>query len=160
MLKHAEAIASRLATDLKLGPASLAAEIASNDGYLLKNYVARGIPVLGIEPIARNVAKVFAQENGVRTLTEFFGAGARSKARERRAARERAPREQRDGARAGHQRRSRWSGLSLLSFLAQDGVFVMETPYAKQMPSGSSTGVRTLIYHEHLFTIRSPHSPH
>jgi hypothetical protein len=45
-------------------------EIASNDGYLLKNYQRQGIPVLGVEP-ARNIATV-AVQNGVPTLNEFF----------------------------------------------------------------------------------------
>ena len=47
-------------------------EIASNDGYLLRNYVAAGVPVLGVDP-ARNIAAV-AEENGVPTVCEFFGA--------------------------------------------------------------------------------------
>jgi 2-polyprenyl-3-methyl-5-hydroxy-6-metoxy-1,4-benzoquinol methylase len=46
-------------------------EIASNDGYLLKHFMARGNPVLGVEPAA-NVASV-ARANGVPTLTLFFG---------------------------------------------------------------------------------------
>jgi SAM-dependent methyltransferase len=46
-------------------------EIASNDGYLLQNFVAQGIPVLGIEPAA-NVAAV-AEKKGVPTLVKFFG---------------------------------------------------------------------------------------
>ncbi len=46
-------------------------EIASNDGYLLQYFIARGIPVLGIEP-AVNVATV-AIEKGIPTLIEFFG---------------------------------------------------------------------------------------
>ncbi len=46
-------------------------EIASNDGYLLRSFVERGVPVLGIEPAA-NVAAA-AQEAGVPTLVEFFG---------------------------------------------------------------------------------------
>jgi hypothetical protein len=46
-------------------------EIASNDGYLLQYFVARGIPVLGVEPAA-NVAKV-AMEKGIPTRVEFFG---------------------------------------------------------------------------------------
>jgi SAM-dependent methyltransferase len=54
-----------------VGPDSRVVEIASNDGYLLRNFVARGVPVLGIEP-ASNVAAV-ARENGVPTLDEFFG---------------------------------------------------------------------------------------
>lgn len=46
-------------------------EIASNDGYLLKNFVSMGIPALGIEPAA-NVAQV-AIDNGVPTRVGFFG---------------------------------------------------------------------------------------
>jgi SAM-dependent methyltransferase len=46
-------------------------EIASNDGYLLQNFVARGIPVLGVEPAA-NVAEV-AQGKGINTKVLFFG---------------------------------------------------------------------------------------
>ena len=46
-------------------------EVASNDGYLLKNYVKAGISVLGIDP-AQNIAKI-ANENGISTLCDFFG---------------------------------------------------------------------------------------
>ncbi|MDF1632406.1 class I SAM-dependent methyltransferase [Mycoplana sp. MJR14] len=46
-------------------------EVASNDGYLLRHFVSRGIPALGIEP-AQNVAKV-AREAGVPTECRFFG---------------------------------------------------------------------------------------
>lgn len=50
---------------------ALVIEIASNDGYLLKNYVEKGIPVLGIDPAA-NIAKV-ANESGIPTMCDFFG---------------------------------------------------------------------------------------
>ncbi len=46
-------------------------EIASNDGYLLQNFVSAGIPALGIEPEA-NVAAV-AQQRGIETVVNFFG---------------------------------------------------------------------------------------
>ena len=46
-------------------------ELASNDGYLLQWFVARGVPVLGVEPAA-NVAAV-AQEKGIPTIVRFFG---------------------------------------------------------------------------------------
>src|SRR5262249_36645191 len=54
-----------------LTAASHVVEVASNDGYALQHFVARGIPSLGIEPAA-NVARV-AVEKGVPTLVEFFG---------------------------------------------------------------------------------------
>lgn len=47
------------------------AEIASNDGYLLKNFVERGYRVLGIEP-AQNIAAV-ANDSGILTMPVFFG---------------------------------------------------------------------------------------
>ncbi len=79
MLKHAEALVMRLVQERGLGSASLAAEVASNDGYLLQYYVRAGVPVLGIEP-ARNVAAI-ARERGVRTIDEFFNAELATKLR-------------------------------------------------------------------------------
>ena len=54
---------------LDLGPRSLVVEIASNDGYLLQNFVNAGIPALGIEPAA-NVAEA-ARAKGIESRTEF-----------------------------------------------------------------------------------------
>ncbi|PTX42672.1 methyltransferase family protein [Gemmobacter caeni] len=56
-LGHARAFCDTMTARLGLGPKSLVIEVASNDGYLLKNFVATGIPCLGIEPAA-NVAEV------------------------------------------------------------------------------------------------------
>jgi 2-polyprenyl-3-methyl-5-hydroxy-6-metoxy-1,4-benzoquinol methylase len=67
MRRYANAISDRFG----LGRESLVVEVGSNDGYLLQHFVAKGIPVLGIEPAA-NVAKV-ALESGVPTLVKFFG---------------------------------------------------------------------------------------
>jgi hypothetical protein len=72
MLRHAQAISEHLIAERALGPHSLVAEIASNDGYLLQYYHQRDIPVLGIEP-ATNIAVIAERERGVRTLNEFFG---------------------------------------------------------------------------------------
>jgi SAM-dependent methyltransferase len=71
LLAHARANALDLIARLGLGPESLVVEIASNDGYLLKNFVARGIPVLGIDPAPAPAAA--ASRAGVRTLNRFFG---------------------------------------------------------------------------------------
>ena len=70
-LKHAEAYAAAMTARLGLGNHSHVVEIASNDGYLLQYFRARGVPVLGVEPAA-NVAKV-AVERGVPTRVAFFG---------------------------------------------------------------------------------------
>ncbi len=70
-LRHAKAYADLVIDRFKLGGESYVVEIASNDGYLLKNFVTRGIPVMGIEP-AKNVAEV-AVKNGIPTLVKFFG---------------------------------------------------------------------------------------
>jgi SAM-dependent methyltransferase len=71
MLRHAREATQRYLREFSLNAKSFIVEIASNDGYLLKNFVEEKIPCLGIEPAA-NIAKV-ARENGVETLTEFFG---------------------------------------------------------------------------------------
>jgi len=76
-LAHCRDYVDRISERLQLSSDSLAVELASNDGYLLQWFVPKGIPVLGIEP-ALNVAKV-AEEKGVPTLTEFFGAELASK---------------------------------------------------------------------------------
>ncbi|MFK3984946.1 methyltransferase domain-containing protein [Micromonospora sp. NPDC050397] len=69
---HAKRYADTMTESLGLGPGSLVTEVASNDGYLLQHFVARGIPVLGVEPAA-NIAEV-ARAKGIRTETEFLGA--------------------------------------------------------------------------------------
>ncbi len=70
VMENARSITERLIAERDLGSGSLAVEIASNDGYLLKNYIAAGVPVLGVEP-ALNIAQV-ANAAGVRTVAEFF----------------------------------------------------------------------------------------
>jgi hypothetical protein len=45
-------------------------EIASNDGYLLKNFLSHGITTIGIEP-AENVAQI-SRNLGIHTISDFF----------------------------------------------------------------------------------------
>lgn len=71
-LRHATAFCDAIIPRLGLGSGSFVMELASNDGYLLRNIVARGIRCLGIEPAA-NVAAVAIQQ-GVPTDVMFFGA--------------------------------------------------------------------------------------
>jgi SAM-dependent methyltransferase len=70
-LAHAKAYCDMARKRFALGRSSLVVELASNDGYLLKNFLAMGIPVLGIDPsgtVAAAAAKI-----GVPTRVEFFG---------------------------------------------------------------------------------------
>ncbi|GLP73556.1 methyltransferase [Mycobacterium antarcticum] len=70
-LEHARAYAETVMERFSVDASKHVIEIASNDGYLLKNFVEAGIPALGIEPAA-NVAAV-ARANGIPTEVAFFG---------------------------------------------------------------------------------------
>lgn len=70
LLAHSKANVEALIRERRLGTGSLVIELASNDGYLLKNYVEAGIPVLGIDP-AKGPAEA-AVAIGVPTRNTFF----------------------------------------------------------------------------------------
>lgn len=70
-LAHAAMYAERMVRQLQLTQDSLVIEAASNDGYLLRNFVATGIPCLGIEPTASTAAA--AEKLGIPVMREFFG---------------------------------------------------------------------------------------
>jgi C-methyltransferase-like protein/putative zinc binding protein/methyltransferase family protein len=70
-VEHARSYVDMIVERFGLSKSSQVVEIASNDGYLLQHMVAKGIPVLGIEPAA-NVAEE-AIRRGIPTLVEFFG---------------------------------------------------------------------------------------
>jgi hypothetical protein len=80
-LRHAETYAIAMKERFGLGPEHQVVEVASNDGYLLQHFVARNIPVLGVEP-ARNVAEA-AIAKGVPTEVMFFGEASAETLRQR-----------------------------------------------------------------------------
>ena len=141
MLRHAESIVGKVIADRKLGPDSLAAEVASNDGYLLQYYRNRGVPVLGIEP-AQNVAKV-AREKGIETVAEFFNAELGDElARQNRRA---------DVIHANnvlaHVADLNGFVEGFKRLLKPDGVAIVEAPYLKDFLDHVEFDT---IYHEHL----------
>lgn len=69
-LQHAERYVEAMTARFGLGAKSQVVEIASNDGYLLQYFVARGVRTLGIEP-AGNVARI-AEGKGIPTRVAFF----------------------------------------------------------------------------------------
>jgi hypothetical protein len=69
-LTHAAQYSAMICRRLQLGSGSFVIEIAANDGYLLKNFVTRKIPCLGIEPTDGTASE--AEKIGIPVLREFF----------------------------------------------------------------------------------------
>jgi SAM-dependent methyltransferase len=141
LMRHVRAYAERMIDERDLNERSLVVEIASNDGYLLRNFAERGVPVLGIDP-APDQARA-AEAIGVPTLQEFFDAGV-------------ARRLVAEGGRAdlivannvlAHTPtlNSFVEGLSIL--LADDGVATIENTYVKDLIDHCEFDT---IYHEHF----------
>ncbi|MBL1259518.1 MAG: class I SAM-dependent methyltransferase [Thiotrichaceae bacterium] len=70
-LTHAKNYTEAMTERFVLNENSFVIEVASNDGYLLKNFVEAGIPCLGIEPTASTAAA--AEKIGIPVIREFFG---------------------------------------------------------------------------------------
>lgn len=70
LLKHFADSAQQLVETRELNAQSLVVEAASNDGYMLRNFVSKGIPVLGIDPAEAQVHS--AQKSGVNSICTFF----------------------------------------------------------------------------------------
>jgi len=142
MLKHARSASENHQRDYALDGKSFVVEIASNDGYLLKNFVREGIPCLGVEP-AHNIAEA-TKVNGIPTLREFFTADVARKIRA-----DRGPADLILGNNVfAHvpQTNDFVQGLSLL--LSRQGRVVLEFPWAQEMVKKLEFDT---IYHEHFF---------
>ena len=133
----------------KLGAHSLVVEVGSNDGYLLRNFVAAGVPVLGIEP-AQNVARA-AEAAGVRTLPRFFGSDLAHQLKN-------------EGRRADliacNNTLAQIPDLNdfvagLAELLAPDGLLTIEVPHLMRLLSENQFDT---IYHEHFSYFRSGRS--
>jgi SAM-dependent methyltransferase len=141
LLRHSRDNVLELIAERRLGSDSLAIELASNDGYLLKNYLEREIPVLGIDPAdgpAREAEKI-----GVRTLNTFFTADL--------AAELAAGGKSADVIHANnvlaHVADTNGFVQGIATLLKPDGVAVIEVPYVKELVDHCEFDT---IYHEHL----------
>lgn len=140
-LRHCRENALELIETRTLRPSSLVVEIASNDGYLLRNYVERGIPVLGIDPAPGPAAA--ARQAGVEVREAFFG-------------RELAEALAAEGQRAdvihannvlAHVADLQGVVDGIRALLKDDGVAVIEAPYVRDLIDHCEFDT---IYHEHL----------
>lgn len=139
-LEHCERYVDMAVERYGIGPDSQVVELASNDGSLLRYFVAQGIPALGIEP-AQNVAEV-AIENGVPTLVEFFG----------REVGERLGAERPADLMVGNNVLAHVPDINsfvagMKAALAHDGVITMEFPHLLNMLELNQFDT---IYHEHF----------
>ena len=141
LLKHSRENVLELIKSRKLGVNSFVIELASNDGYLLKNYAEMGITVLGIDP-APGQAKA-AEKAGVPTLNTFF-------------TKELAVKFRNEGKRAdvlhannvlAHVADTNGFVEGIRTLLKDDGVAVIEVPYLRELIDHCEFDT---IYHEHL----------
>lgn len=140
-LKHCQENAEELIKLRKLNSNSLVVEPASNDGYMLKNFLEHGIQVLGIDPAEAPVEA--ARKAGVPTLCTFFGKDLAKKLRK-------------DGVSAdvliANNVLAHVSDLNgfvegIRTILKDDGVAVIEVPYLVDLINKCEFDT---IYHQHL----------
>lgn len=70
-LSHAQSYSEMISKKIGLTKDSFVIEVASNDGYLLRNFIRLGVPCLGIEPT--DSTAMAAENLGIPVLREFFG---------------------------------------------------------------------------------------
>ena len=141
LLKHSRENVSELIEARGLGEDSLVVELASNDGYLLRNYVEHRIPVLGIDPAEGPATE--AEKVGVRTLNAFFSKALADELRD-------------EGLQAdvvhannvlAHVADTNGFVAGIASLLKETGVAVIEVPYLRDLIDHCEFDT---IYHEHL----------
>jgi SAM-dependent methyltransferase len=141
LLQHFGESAKELIQSRQLNTNSLVIEAASNDGYMLKNFVESGIPALGIDP-AKGPAEA-AQRAGIPTLCMFFGKDLAKQLRD-------------EGRRAdvflannvlAHVPDLNGFVESIRIILKETGVAVIEAPYVVDLVDHCEFDT---IYHQHL----------
>jgi len=141
LLRHFRESALDLMDERHLDENSLVVEAASNDGYMLRNFKERGIPVLGIDPAKAPATK--AQEEGIPTMITFFGSEL---------AQELAAEGKRADVFLANNVLAHVPDLNgfvegIAAILKEDGVAVIEAPYVVDLVDH---GEFDTIYHQHL----------
>jgi nucleoside-diphosphate-sugar epimerase/SAM-dependent methyltransferase len=141
LLEHSRTNALELIERRRLGPDSLVIEPASNDGYMLRNFVEQSIRVLGIEPAPKQAAA--ARQDGIDTLGEFFTSELAGRLRQQ-------------GRTCNlliannvvaHVANPNDFVAGIRAVLKPDGMAVVEFPYVRDL---IDNGEFDTIYHEHL----------
>ena len=140
-LNHAAEYCTSMTERLSLNADSFVIEVASNDGYLLKNFVAAGVPCLGIEPTAGTAAA--AEKLGVPVLQEFFGEAL---------GKQLAKSEQSADLIAGNNVYAHVPDINdftagLAAVLKPDGTITLEFPHLMQLVQQNQFDT---VYHEHF----------
>ncbi|WP_420813912.1 class I SAM-dependent methyltransferase [Phytoactinopolyspora endophytica] len=141
LLQHAKEHVDGLVTSRGLGPGSFVVELASNDGYLLRNFEPHGVRVLGVDPAPDQAAA--ARDAGIPTVEEFFGVELARRIRA-----EHGPADViiANNVMAHVPALNDFVG-GMAELLADDGVVTVENPWVKDLVDN---GEFDTIYHEHF----------
>jgi hypothetical protein len=142
LLQHSRAHALELIESRGLGKDSFVVEVASNDGYLLKNFAEQGIRVLGVDP-APDQAKA-AREIGVPTIEEFFGVDTALAIRAEHGAADVVIAK---NVMAHVPELNDFVG-GMAALVSDDGIVTVENPYVRDLVEH---GEFDTIYHEHYY---------
>lgn len=141
LLKHSRDHVLDLIEERELDENSFVVEVASNDGYLLSNFVEKGVPVLGIDPAPKPAAT--ARKRGIPTLELFFGKDVAADVRKEHGAA--------DVIIAknvvAHATNTNDFVAGLSELVGDTGVVVTEFPYLRDLIEHTEFDT---IYHEHL----------
>jgi len=141
-LKHAKQYVEDITTRLNLGKSSFVLEIASNDGYLLTNFVEKNIKCLGVEPTRSTAQEAIKKD--VPTIVDFFNLELASKL-------------EKEGSQAdlviannvlAHVPDINNFVASLKKVLKKDGTITIEFPHLLSLIEKNEFDT---IYHEHFF---------
>jgi len=140
-VQHAKDYTETVVERFRLDQRSYVVEIASNDGYLLQHFVAKGIPVLGIEPAA-NIVEA-AIDKGISTVVKFFG---------EKTARELVAAGKQPDLLVGNNVLAQVPDLNdfvkgMKILLSPQGIITMEFPHLMRLVEGNQFDT---IYHEHF----------